>query len=241
MSLGIIFLVISLLLAGGAFYYRLQLQSDLKEKNDQLSAETKKFSQEDLAEIYSLNNRLEMAKTLLDNHLASTKLLAAVEQTTSEQVQYVSFGFTQSGEGDSSPALNLTGQTSRFNNLLVQREAFNKSEVLKDTQLTSVSFQNPSNSSLQLEDGSPDLSRSVTFGLDAAIDPASIRYDGGRATVNNNQSPSSSPNPIGPNGEPENSTEPNSPPAENTQPPENVPSPENPPPPVNIPPDNNSG
>jgi len=222
MTLGIVFLAISLLLAGGVFFYKRQLQATLKEKNDQLSQETKRFSQDDLALLYSLNNRLEMAKTLLNNHLAPTKLLLAIEETTSEQVQYVSFGFTQLGDG--SPAnLSLTGQTSRFNNLLVQREAFNDSEILKDTQLTSVSFQNPNSDSLSPAAGSPDFNRSVTFSLDSKIDSVSIQYTGGESEENDSQ-------PIPP---------PEDPP---------LPPPKDPPLPPgaasqfeNIPPDNNSG
>ena len=191
--------IISGLLAGAVFFYERQQQSLLAEANQALTDKIEGFSLEELSELYEQDNRIKLATKLLDQHIAVTRVLKALELSTSEQVQYISFNFTQDGvqaggEADAKlTSLTLTGQTGRFNNLLVQRDALSSSEVLGNTQLTSVSFSNnDDNESFETEDtavgtdtGSPEgvaqkatNNRSVTFNLDSGIPSSAIQYTG---------------------------------------------------------------
>ncbi len=174
---GLAFLI-SGLLAGGVFFYEKYHQSLLKKENDALSQEILKFTLADLADLYELNSWIEITKKLLDRHVAVTRVLEELELFTSDQVQYISFNFNQTKKGNQAEGdahltdLTLTGKTSQFNNLLVQREALNNSNILKDVQLVSVSFSNSEDNSSSADN------RVVSFSLSSAIPSNVIQYTG---------------------------------------------------------------
>lgn len=159
--------LISLLGAGGVFFYSKYLESSIASKQEQLSLARAAFEPDTIEALSRVDSRIEAAKRILDAHIAPSVLFALLEQTTLRSVRFNSFTYTDSPSG---VMIELEGEARDFNGLALQSDVFGSNRVLR----------NPVVRNFDLTD-----TRDVTFSVSAQVDPAFIAFhtDGATASV----------------------------------------------------------
>ncbi len=119
---GIIF-VISLVLAGAAFTYKLYLNYRLAHMKEELTRAREELQPETVNSILRLNSRLVSTETLVKNHIVISPVFDFLESATPKTVRYTDFGFTTGTKGTE---LTLQGQAKSYAALAGAAEVFNK-------------------------------------------------------------------------------------------------------------------
>jgi hypothetical protein len=154
MSISLVILAVSLLGAGGVFGYQQYLNSVDKDKAAEVENVQKTISTSDVEEYVRSRDRVSEAKTILDQHIATSQFLALLEKLTIQNVYFDSLHLTLND--DRSAKIVLTGTARNFNALAAQSSVFSAERELKGTVFSDITT---------LKNGL--VSFSVTTSLDA--------------------------------------------------------------------------
>jgi len=94
-SLLIIFLslIITLAIAGGMYFWKISLDKNIKSLDSQITAENEKLSRQDTKDIMDLQNRLGVAKTIIEKDNKLLASLSELEKTVVSGVYIKSFSY----------------------------------------------------------------------------------------------------------------------------------------------------
>lgn len=123
-SLSVVVFALSLIAAGGAFFYQRILASRLTKMNDDLVAARAAFKPAFIAELQRMDYRIQAAKTLLAGHRAVSPLFSLLERETLATVRFTKFDFSELPEGG--VRLALAGEAASFNAVALQSDVFAK-------------------------------------------------------------------------------------------------------------------
>lgn len=177
-TLSVIFLLAAIIAAGGAFGYRLYLESRLESQKKLLEEQEKRFDASQITEIRNFDRRLDAVSYLLDNHGAPSKVFAALESVTERNVQYTSFNFEQRASGD--VTLDINGITSDFDKVALQLSSYFAENLFADVVITKVGQQTLEGDEEEEVVSQDDV---VGFHLLANISAANIAYTGERGSL----------------------------------------------------------
>ncbi|MDP3661439.1 MAG: hypothetical protein Q8R17_01110 [bacterium] len=158
--------VLSLLAAGGVFFYQKVLANRLVKMNNDLVAARAAFEPAFIEELQRMDIRLETAKTLLAQHRAVSPIFSLLERETLATVRFTKFGFSEATEGG--VRLALAGEAASFNAVALQSDVFAKNG----------SFLNP-----VFSDFDVDKSGTVHFSFTATVAPEFVLYRSHLASV----------------------------------------------------------
>ncbi|TSC84091.1 MAG: hypothetical protein G01um101417_360 [Parcubacteria group bacterium Gr01-1014_17] len=150
---------ISLLAAGGVFFYQKILANRLVKMNNDLVAARAAFEPAFIEELQRMDTRLESAKALLAQHRAVSPLFVLLERETLATVRFTKFGFSEVPEGGVRIALG--GEAASFNAVALQSDVFAKNG----------SFLDP-----VFSDFDVDKSGTVHFSFTATVAPEFVLY-----------------------------------------------------------------
>ena len=114
----LIILAASLIMAGGVFGYQKYLESAIEVKAAALEDARSTIDQSEVEELIRLKDRFVLGKSLLQNHIASSRFFALLETITLENVKYDELELLVSD--DRSTSVTLTGYARNFNTLAAQ-------------------------------------------------------------------------------------------------------------------------
>lgn len=161
LAISIVILVCTGVVALGFFSYAKVIEGSIAEKKESLERSQDKFEPGLIELLADLDMRLEEATTLLDDHIAPSKLFRLVEEATLRSVQFTSFGYFYDPQTNR-VSISLTGEGTGYAAAALQSDEFQNSDV----------FENPIFSGLQLDEGTGR----VSFSIDTEIDAALIDY-----------------------------------------------------------------
>ena len=168
-------LVVSLTAAVGAFLYSDYLDRKLENvKGDLVSARSSRNTDMLMDEVRVYHEKLSIAENLIENHLAPSRLLAEIEDSTKETVQYTTLEYKY--DPGFEVLLTLGGNTSDFASVALQ-----KMEILDGEFFTDFVLKDISNSG---GDDEPGASRQasgkeyVTFNVTGLFKKDYIGYTG---------------------------------------------------------------
>lgn len=121
-------LVFALLGTAGVFLYRdvvVKQREDARQKLDEMSAAQGDRNLNKIEEIRVYDNKLNIARTLIDNHLSPVALLTEIEKNTKATIQYTDLEYTYDPGYEA--MLTLSGATEMLSSVALQ-----KMQVLKD-------------------------------------------------------------------------------------------------------------
>ena len=160
-------------IAGGVLTYtwKIKLKSDIVKQVEVMKLAQQNFDSKFVEEASRLNTRLELAKTMLSNHVSPSSLYGLIEEYTLQTVAFSSFAFRDNQDG----SLTITGQgeAARYESIVLQSDAFGKSGYLRNVIFTNLR---------------PDITTGqVGFSFEATLDPRLILYKNSIIQSDNNQ------------------------------------------------------
>lgn len=119
--LGSALLILSVLASAAVFFYENISENQFEQARQDLAAAADRVSDREarMREIKQYDDRLKAAATLLDNHVAPSRLFEALEMNTKETVQFQSFEYTYDPGFDA--LLTLGGSTDEFISVVLQK------------------------------------------------------------------------------------------------------------------------
>ncbi len=127
--------VVALFAMGGLFGYEYYLKNQIKQSVANLDDAKKAFDVEKINELILADKKIELTKNLLENHIASSRVLALLEQSIVKKSQFDNFEFTKK---TNKPQIIIKGETQSFNALVKQQEIFESTEYIKNPLITDV-------------------------------------------------------------------------------------------------------
>lgn len=124
----VIFLI-TIVGAGGIFFYTKFLDSSIVTKKEQLVRAQAAFEPETIQTLARVDKRIEASKLILEEHIAPSSLFALLEQTTLASVRFNKFTYTFSPDGRAQ--LDLTGEAKDFSGLALQSDVLGSNNALR--------------------------------------------------------------------------------------------------------------
>lgn len=156
----IVFLA-SLIAAGGAYFYRESVKTDIEEFKRSLAVAKNQFEPSLITELQILDKRLNAATTILDKHIAVSPIFILLEEVTLPTVRYSDFSY----EVDTTTNLvNVTmkGEAKGYNFIALQADLFDDNKFIK----------NPIFSDFVL-----DQTGNIDFNLTFSVDKSLVSYE----------------------------------------------------------------
>ena len=134
--LALLILVVSLGLAGFAFFYTTYLEGKIESQSDSLRKSREAFSPELLQELKRFDNRLQSASEILDQHIAPSGMYALVEEVTLKSVQFNSFTFNV--VGNDIVQMDLTGTALDLDAVALQADVFEQNNFISSPVISDI-------------------------------------------------------------------------------------------------------
>ena len=159
--LSILILVVTIVVAGGAFFYKSYLKKQEISLSQSLSKTRGGFEKDTIDELELFNKRIEIASLLLKNHTTSSAIFSMLGDVTIPSVQYVSFSFQYANNGFN---VILKGLAKDYRSIALQSDPFNttKGKVFKN---------------VLFSDLTRDKNNNVSFNLKFEVDPSVLSYE----------------------------------------------------------------
>ena len=117
---------VSIIGAGGIFFWQQTLQSEIKDIQNQLQAQKDKFDERSINELTLLDRRLNVSSELLRNHMYSSKILELLQKNTVQSVRYNKFSVDPSQTDKKTLKVTLSGQAKDYASIALQSYVFGK-------------------------------------------------------------------------------------------------------------------
>lgn len=151
---------VTLAVAGGAYFYKQQVDKQVVQKGIELKAAEQLFDTSKISTYKDLQVKLTTAKSLVDSHTIFSLIFDLIETKAATNIGLTSLVF---GQEANDMSLILNGQAPSYEAVYYQVQKWRESKpVIKGVDVTS----------LQLE----EATGIVTFGVHITIDPKTIGY-----------------------------------------------------------------
>lgn len=160
----------SVALSLGSYLYKGFLQKSLQNKKEVLERARKGFDLDTIKELKRLDTRIEVARKLLDQHIAVSGFLGILEQATLKSVRLNDLSLTVGSNSISAQNSSLSvgnaqikarASAKNYTSVALQSDVFNKTKGLKE----------PIFSDLNLDDKG-----NVNFTVSAFVDPQVLKF-----------------------------------------------------------------
>ncbi|MCX6715967.1 MAG: hypothetical protein NT077_03040 [Candidatus Taylorbacteria bacterium] len=166
-AIGVIVFVLSLLSIGGAYLWKQYLLGAQKNYEASLVERQATFNIDQISLMKAQSIKISLAKQLLSNHLASSKIFSIISKLTSESTRFISMDLTIPVGIPAPFELTLVGYSRDYPSVAFQSDVLNQLEkydlraVVKNAIVSD-----------------PTLNRNgtVSFGFTAEIEPSSFLY-----------------------------------------------------------------
>ncbi len=174
----------------GLFFYAGYVDTKLVETRNNLNKESDISNEKNIDSIKLFQNKLTVAKLLLDRHISPSSLLSAMEDSVNKDIQFESFDFKY--DPGFSANLNVTGVTSELASLVLQEIQFNKDSIFDGFSISNVALSSEydseennevDNTNVKSKDKkeevvTDDTERKVSFSVSGSLKKDSIEYSG---------------------------------------------------------------
>ena len=156
-----IIFIASLISAGGAYFYRESVKTNIDEFKKSLAIAKNQFEPSLITELQILDKRINAANAILDQHVAVSPIFELLQDSTLPTVRYSDFTY------EIDPTTNLVdiqmkGEAKGYNFIALQADLFNDNKFIK----------NPIFSDLVL-----DQNGNVDFALTFSVDKSLVSYE----------------------------------------------------------------
>lgn len=151
----------------GAYVWHSTIEKQIEKGNTQLKTHRSSFDKNTIEQFTRLDNRIDVASTLLKNHVSASSIFPRLQDGTLKTVQFKSFSYANSGDGKI--VISMTGEAQDYESLALQATEFTESRFQN-------SFRSPIFSSFTKGKSN------VVFTFSSGIDPFILKYYDARQT-----------------------------------------------------------
>jgi hypothetical protein len=168
MILAVMIFIISLGAVGGMYLWKEYLVSKQENYKKQLVQKEKQFDSNLIQQLKRENVKIDLAKQLLDKHLAVSSIFSIISQFTIRDVRFLSMDVSAPNDQSSDLKFDMDGYGTSLQAVAFQSDVLGQLEQygLRDI------VKNPI-----MSDPSLDASGAVSFGFTATINPNSLSYE----------------------------------------------------------------
>ena len=134
--IGMFVFLASLLLGAGVYLWKIQINSSISAQIESLKKSRAEFDNDTLAAATRLNERINVAKNLLDKHKSPSRMLELLEDTTLVTVRFKNL--TYATQSDGSIKVGGSGVASGFKSVILQSNEMGKTGQLRDVMFSDV-------------------------------------------------------------------------------------------------------
>ena len=168
MTFAVLAFIVSLGAIGGTYLWKQYLVTTQDNYRVQLSEREKQFNTDLIEQLKRVNVQIDMAKQLLDNHLAMSGVFDIISHFTAENSRFLSLDVSTPTNSSDGIKISMRGYGKDFQSVAFQSDVLGQLEQYGLRKIV----KNPI-----LSDPSLDSSAgSVSFGFTATLDPSSLSY-----------------------------------------------------------------
>lgn len=160
--LAFVIFFITLTVAGGVYFYKLQGDKQIIEMRQQLQAEEKNLNIDEINAFKHIDNKISMVRGLLQNHTVFSTVLLLIEGSTAQNIGLTTLAYAKGASGDF--ILTLSGRAPSYGAVYFQSETWRSMVPM----VKSVKISNPS---------IDDATGIVSFNADLVINPTYTKYN----------------------------------------------------------------
>lgn len=168
LTVSVVIFVLSLAAVGGVYAWKQVLLSQQASYQADLAAREKQFNTDLISQLKETNVKIDMARQLLQNHLAVSGIFKLIGSITTDNVRFMSMDLSGPQKAGDDLKVTLSGYGTSLSAVAFQSDVLNQ---LEQYGLRKV-IKNPI-----LSDPSLDSSGTVSFGFTASVDPSSLSYE----------------------------------------------------------------
>ena len=171
MTLSTIIFVFSLVSIGGVLLWKQYLVSAQEQYKKDLVVREQQFNIDLIRQMKAESTKISLAKNLLNNHVAVSKLFSVISSLTAENVRFLNMDFASpSDQSGNEFKITMSGYSRDLPTVAFQAQVLNK---LGDFGIKNV-VRNPI-----VSDPTFNIGGSVSFNLAASLDPSVLLYQVG--------------------------------------------------------------
>jgi len=174
MTIATILFILSIAGAGGAYAYGQYLLKAQDTYKDQLASRENQFNINLIEQLKSENVKIDLARQVLNNHVALSQIFDMISRITIENVRFMNLDIsvpTMAGNSNNSSSgvkISLQGYGTSFSSVAFQSDVLN--------QLDQYGLRNIVKNPI-ISNPTQGTNNTVSFGFSATIDPASLSYE----------------------------------------------------------------
>lgn len=130
--IALIVFIASILIAGGAFFYRSSLAAKVEEYKTSLERARNAFEPSLLTELQVLDKRMMAATDILDNHIAVSPIFELLGDITLPTVRYSDFSYEFNPDNKNLVDVKLTGEAKGYNYIALQADLFGDNKFIRN-------------------------------------------------------------------------------------------------------------
>jgi hypothetical protein len=181
LTVSIVIFIISIGAAGFAFAWEKILDSEQNQYKNTLAKDQDQFNTSLINTLTKANAKIDIAKSLIANHLDVSEIFNIISQLTIANVQWKSFTFSAPAASGASAngasngiTISMQGQTDSYYSVAYQSDVFGQSSTFGTNKV----IKNPVLSNLSVgSDGK------VGFSFTATVDPSELSYIAGASST----------------------------------------------------------
>lgn len=120
--IGFLFLVISVAAAAGVFIWNKTILANIKEGEAHLLESKKGFENNTIAVYTKLDNRIDVADSLLKKHIKASAIFPKLGMNTLQTVRYDNFSYQHLGNGNIT--ITMSGEAADYESMALQAKQF---------------------------------------------------------------------------------------------------------------------
>ncbi|HBD24578.1 MAG: hypothetical protein A2566_03485 [Candidatus Zambryskibacteria bacterium RIFOXYD1_FULL_40_13] len=121
--------IITVLMAGGLFFYKNILANQIKESEKKLAEAQDAYALSSIKELLDVSARITSANSLLNKHVAVSKVLVLIGDLTVRKLRFTDLTYTIK---NNIPTVAISGEVQTYNALAEQQDKFLKNEFIKN-------------------------------------------------------------------------------------------------------------
>ncbi|MDE1975448.1 MAG: hypothetical protein KGI49_03000 [Patescibacteria group bacterium] len=167
MSIAVLMFLASLLAVGGAYAWKQYLVSTQDNLKQELSIREQQFNIDLIEQLKAESTKISIAKQILSNHLAMSKIFGIIAALTAENVRFTGMDVTAPASPGGDIGVSLSGYGKDLSavafqsDVLGQLDQYGLRKIVKNPILSNPTL---------------DQAGTVSFGLTASIDPSALSY-----------------------------------------------------------------
>lgn len=168
MVLAVIILFVAGASAGGLFFYKNYLTTQIGDLSSSIVKAQNNFDKDTIKELELFDKRTSTASTVLKNHIVLSPIFKMIADITISQVQYTKFEHQNSDNGFN---VKMSGIAADYKSIALQSDVFNSS---KGRSFKNVVFSNITK----------DKNNYINFDVSFDIDPSLLSFESNLSNIN---------------------------------------------------------